>query len=116
MGGNPWRCSQCGAVNEPDSTSCRSCGKWASLFDLETDSAPEPQVAELEPVFEVERQTVPELEVETIALEPFAPEAPAPVPEGEPRPPGSRTGRLLRSLLLPLALVIYLVVSLLSER
>ena len=36
----PWRCSQCGTINEPVANSCRTCGKWPSLFDLE-DSAVE---------------------------------------------------------------------------
>jgi hypothetical protein len=31
----PWRCSQCGTINEPVANSCRTCGKWPSLFDLE---------------------------------------------------------------------------------
>ena len=31
----PWRCSQCGTVNEPVANSCRTCGKWPSLFDLQ---------------------------------------------------------------------------------
>ena len=47
----PWRCSQCGTVNEPFATSCRRCGRWPSLFDLQ-DSAVEEEAgvaaAELE--------------------------------------------------------------------
>jgi predicted ATP-dependent serine protease len=105
-----WRCSQCGAVNEPQATSCRSCGKWASLFDLEEEGegfaaqvAPgEAVVAEPEPV-----------ELEPFELEPFEPFEPA---SDSAEPGRARRGRVLRSLLLPLALVIYLVVSLLSER
>jgi hypothetical protein len=31
----PWRCSECGTVNEPVANSCRTCGKWPSLFDLQ---------------------------------------------------------------------------------
>ena len=31
----PWRCSQCGTVNEPVANACRTCGRWPSLFDLE---------------------------------------------------------------------------------
>ena len=32
----PWRCSQCGTVNEPVANACRTCGRWPSLFDLES--------------------------------------------------------------------------------
>jgi hypothetical protein len=35
MADAPWRCSQCGTVNEPVANSCRTCGKWPSLFDLQ---------------------------------------------------------------------------------
>jgi hypothetical protein len=49
----PWRCSQCGTVNEPVASSCRNCGKWPSLFDLE-DSAVEDDV-ELEGFAEPEQ-------------------------------------------------------------
>lgn len=35
MADAPWRCSQCGTVNEPNANACRSCGRWPSLFDLE---------------------------------------------------------------------------------
>ena len=38
MAKTPWRCSQCGTVNEPVANSCRTCGRWPSLFDLQ-DSA-----------------------------------------------------------------------------
>jgi predicted ATP-dependent serine protease len=31
----PWRCSQCGTVNEPVANACRTCGRWPSLFELE---------------------------------------------------------------------------------
>ena len=34
----PWRCSQCGTVNEPVANACRTCGRWPSLFDLEQSS------------------------------------------------------------------------------
>ena len=40
MAKTAWRCSQCGAVNEPGARACRDCGKWPSLFDLQ-DSAVE---------------------------------------------------------------------------
>ena len=38
MADAPWRCSQCGTVNEPVANACRTCGRWPSLFDLEQDT------------------------------------------------------------------------------
>ena len=35
MADAPWRCSQCGTVNEPVANACRTCGRWPSLFELE---------------------------------------------------------------------------------
>ena len=35
MAESPWRCSQCGTINEPVANSCRTCGRWPSLFDLQ---------------------------------------------------------------------------------
>jgi hypothetical protein len=52
----PWRCSQCGTINEPVANSCRTCGKWPSLFDLE-DSALEDNALE-----DVEVEGLPEPE------------------------------------------------------
>src|SRR5262245_47220850 len=66
----PWRCSQCGTVNEPVANSCRNCGKWPSLFDLE-DSAAEDEV-ELEGFAEPEQLST---------VEPPAPQEGAPAPE-----------------------------------
>ena len=38
MADAPWRCSQCGTVNEPVANACRTCGRWPSLFDLEQET------------------------------------------------------------------------------
>ena len=38
MADAPWRCSQCGTVNEPVANACRTCGRWPSLFDLESST------------------------------------------------------------------------------
>ena len=46
MADAPWRCSQCGTVNEPVANACRTCGRWPSLFELEgstIESEPEEQ-------------------------------------------------------------------------
>ena len=46
MADAPWRCSQCGTVNEPAANACRTCGRWPSLFELEGSTLEsEPQVS-----------------------------------------------------------------------
>ncbi|OFW74593.1 MAG: hypothetical protein A2Y55_04005 [Actinobacteria bacterium RBG_16_68_12] len=105
MANTAWRCSQCGTVNEPDARACHSCGKWASLFDLQDGAVEE---ADLEEEFHV-----PEFDLEEFEPETFEPERDTSV---EPEPDGARRRRLLRSLVVPLALLVYLVVSLLSDR
>ena len=126
MADNPWRCSQCGTINEPVANSCRTCGKWPSLFDLE-DSAVEDvdfdQASELEPE-PVQTYEAPPEPV-TVEVETF--DVPAPVSEPEPAAP--RRGRFEPpttqpvleegessrprwvSWLVPLAVVAYFVIS-----
>ncbi|HXF97582.1 MAG TPA: hypothetical protein VNJ46_03100 [Gaiellaceae bacterium] len=107
---NPWRCSQCGTVNEPSANSCRACGRWPSLFELEDSelhgeepaTAAQAAVAEREPLFEV-GELAAEVERELQGqVETAAEEA------GE-EARGRR--RNLVSYLIPLAFVVYIVVS-----
>ena len=117
MAESPWRCSQCGTINEPVANSCRTCGRWPSLFDLQDSvveddrvraaaaRAGEPQ-AYVPDVFEPET-----IQTQTFEPEPFEPEV-ADAPESEDEPRGSqpqevdfrdrpdRTARLLRDLVL----------------
>src|SRR5262245_37793088 len=74
----PWRCSQCGTINEPVANSCRTCGKWPSLFDLD-DSA----VDEADPF---ERMAEPDAPAETTTTQTFEPPEPMTV-EVEPYEP-----------------------------
>jgi hypothetical protein len=130
MADHPWRCSQCGTINEPVANSCRTCGKWPSLFDLEDNVVDE---AELEPI---EREAVetyeapPEFEPqrapepEPIAVQTF--EEPAyeePETASEPRKrfgapktdPVFEEGEASRprwvSWLIPAAFVVYILIS-----
>ena len=61
----PWRCSQCGTVNEPVANACRTCGRWPSLFELEgsTIEVDEPPAAE-DDAFEARTVEIEELEPE----------------------------------------------------
>lgn len=124
MADGPWQCSTCGTVNEPVANSCRTCGKWPSLFDLqdnivddvELEDAREPapaagfppQPRPYEPeVFEREAFEPQEpFELEPLETEPFeSGRAPDDEPERSSRP------RQLASFIVPLAFVVYLVIS-----
>jgi hypothetical protein len=125
MAERPWRCSQCGTINEPVANSCRTCGKWPSLFDLEDNVVEE---AAFEPLPETETETETEpAPVETYdAPEPMTVEVETfeePEPVAPPRrfgpPPtqpvfeeGEAEGRQRWvSWLVPLAVVVYLLIS-----
>jgi hypothetical protein len=109
----PWRCSQCGTVNEPVANSCRTCGKWPSLFDLQ-DSVVEdvdydlPDRSVAEPEAYVPDTFEPEVvQTETFEPEPFEVEVDA-APKDEPE--GGRRARWT-SAIVPLALLVYFAIS-----
>lgn len=113
MADAPWRCSQCGTINEPVANSCRTCGRWPSLFDLQesvVDEASTPVTTDPRG-FEVGT-----FEPETVAPEPFQPEAfeveelPEEVEE-QPESASDRRRRVITSLIVPLAFVVYIVIS-----
>jgi hypothetical protein len=116
MADAPWRCSQCGTVNEPVANACRTCGRWPSLFELEGSTIES----------ETQEQAPPELYipevVETEYLEPelFDVGGPIEVEEIEevdvgeaeaeseaPKPLWQR----LTSLIIPIGVVLYIVIS-----
>jgi hypothetical protein len=120
----PWRCSQCGTINEPVANSCRTCGKWPSLFDLEDNFVED---EDFEPIAEPETASAqmheaPEpmtIETDTFEPEPFEPppvERPRRRFEPPPTEPVFEEGEAQRgprwvSWLVPLAFVAYLVIS-----
>jgi len=113
----PWRCSQCGTVNEPVANACRTCGHWPSLFDLESGLVDLPPPAEREPADVYAPSTVEVAEPEP-ASQPIAPPEEARLPqEFEPsdeeagsdaRRPGWR--RYVR-LVVPIAIAAYVLIS-----
>jgi hypothetical protein len=129
MADAPWRCSQCGTINEPVANSCRTCGKWPSLFDIQ-DSVVEDvgreDAREPAPFGPTDGEPAPfepdALEPEAFEPEPFedAPVGPEPYElEGEvgDEPETSRRGRRWTTFIVPIAFAIYLVISfLLGER
>lgn len=115
MADAPWRCSECGTINEPVANSCRTCGRWPSLFDLQES------VLDEEPTGTVMEH--PGLEAGTFEPQTFeveqAPEETMHAPEltverdGEPEGPADRRRRIITSLIVPLAFVVYIVISIL---
>ena len=110
MASAPWRCSECGTINEPVANSCRTCGRWPSLFDLE---------ASVVEGARVEQEAEPEVEVHqaTTVVEPYDPRGEIPVEEveleldEEIESDSARRRRRLTSVIVPLAFVVYLIVS-----
>ena len=115
MADAPWRCSQCGTVNEPVANACRTCGRWPSLFELEgstieseaaQEQAPpelyDPEVVETEyaepEIFDVgEPVDVEEVDEDDVEYE----------EPGAPKPLWQRLSRLI----IPIGVVLYIVVS-----
>ena len=118
MADAPWRCSQCGTINEPVANACRTCGRWPSLFDLE-ESKIEDAPAELAP-------EEPDDMAEPDEVEPFEPEVgqpfsdetvidpPAPAPDGQPTP--ARRSRRLARLIVPLGVALYILITSIANR
>ena len=118
MADAPWRCSQCGTINEPVANACRTCGRWPSLFDLEEgklDAVEEETPFEVEPSFEPEPTFEPDVGMEDVGPEPVRPPGGEPA-KREPESPSARRRRLISSIIVPLAVVVYLLISIVVNR
>ncbi len=130
MADAPWRCSQCGTINEPVANSCRTCGKWPSLFDIqdsvvedvsrEDTRRPAPfsptpaEEAPFEPdVFEPEVLEPAVLEAESFDADPYDPE-PVVDPyelEDEQEPAEPRRRQWLGRLVVPIIFALVVLVN-----
>lgn len=116
MADAPWRCSQCGTVNEPVANACRTCGRWPSLFELEGSTIEsEPQVSAPPPeLYEPDVIEVDYAEPEVYEVpEPAAPYEEVPDDEVEPPKP---LWQRLASLIVPIGVVLYILISALANR
>lgn len=121
MAQTAWRCSQCGTVNEPGVRSCRECGKWPSLFDLQDGVADE--VAHeaghrqdvLEPeVFEPEVFRPEAYGRGTVERESFEPEPAAPA-DGEAVERPGRFPRWMITAIWVIGVLVWIVVNAISD-
>jgi predicted ATP-dependent serine protease len=106
----PWRCSACGTINEPAANACQACGRWPSLFDLEASTIEVADVTPLpEPAFE--RRTFEREPVDMRGEIPVEPDEPIGDAELEEAPQAPTWRRVLTSAIIPIAFVIYLLIS-----
>lgn len=122
MADAPWRCSQCGTVNEPNANACRSCGRWPSLFDLE-QSTVEQEPAVVEEQYRHDAPPPEELEVPVETIEPVGPgHDDSGVPRQEwpgPEDPLDRPTQgwpRIASWIVPIVFLVYVVISIVSNR
>lgn len=114
MADAPWRCSQCGTVNEPVANACRTCGRWPSLFDIEESKVEDFELETEEPPTAVGVEMLdPEEDAQPFEPEVFEAEEPA---DAAPETPSARTRHIIARVIVPLAVVIYLLIMLVTNR
>ena len=122
MADAPWRCSQCGTVNEPVANSCRTCGRWPSLFDLESS-----KIETEAPVSDEDPYAAQTADVEELEPEVFEDETPVELPpelevdedEDQDEPsyePAKPVWRRFARLIVPVGIALYILISTLVDR
>ncbi len=123
MADAPWRCSQCGTVNEPVANACRTCGRWPSLFELEGSTIESEAPAADDDMYAARTVEIEQLEPEVFEGDMVDHDAPLEYdeievpeePEDELEPPKPVWQRLA-SLLVPIGVVLYFVISAFADR
>ena len=120
MADAPWRCSQCGTINEPVANACRTCGRWPSLFDLEASKIEVDAPVTDDDVYAARSVEIEELEPEVFddgAVDevPMPMEVDVPGGSEEAEPPRPLWQRLA-SLIVPIGVVLYILISALANR
>ncbi|MGH3065831.1 MAG: hypothetical protein ACRDOF_05950 [Gaiellaceae bacterium] len=119
MADAPWRCSECGTINEPVANACRTCGRWPSLFDLQASKIEVDATAVQDDLYEARS-----VEIEQVVPEVFdvggVDEAPmefdVPVADAEEVDPPRPLWQRLASLIVPIGVVLYILISALANR
>ena len=106
----PWRCSQCGTVNEPVANACRTCGRWPSLFDLEESQLEElPPMRPGPPASTVEVE--PEAETVPVPVDDLPPELDEPEVADDSDAPSAPQWRRLLRFAVPVGVALYFLIS-----
>ena len=117
MAEGAWRCSQCGTVNEPVANACRTCGRWPSLFELESSAVESDAPVADDDEFQAPTVAVEQLEPEVFEPEPeLDAELPPEFEEDEEAEPTRSRWRVLARLIVPIGVVVYVLVSALVDR
>jgi hypothetical protein len=115
----PWRCSQCGTVNEPVANACRTCGRWPSLFELEGNSIESDAPTEIESgeLYEPEPLEVEDVEPEAYDMgQADEPDEDATIEARDEVESAKPPWRRLARLIVPIGVVLYLLISSLANR
>ena len=109
----PWRCSQCGTVNEPVANACRTCGRWPSLFDIEESKIEDVELEAEETPTAVGLEVLEPESAQSFEPEVFDVEEPA---DPAPETPSARGRRIIGRVIVPLGVAIYLLIMLVTNR
>jgi predicted nucleic acid-binding Zn-ribbon protein len=113
----PWRCSQCGTVNEPVANACRTCGRWPSLFELEGSTIEADAPAVEEDIYEARTVEVEELDPEDFDVGGDEVETPTePDADDEEVGPAKPAWQRFARLIVPIGVVLYILISSLANR
>lgn len=102
-------------MNEPVANACRRCGRWPSLFDLE-QGAIEVEEPPVEDAYQAEMPVPQEIDVHAedySGIPELKPELEL-EPEAEQPPRG--WSRRIGSLIVPLLVLLYIVISIVADR
>jgi hypothetical protein len=109
-----WNCPACGARNAMDAAECASCGRWASIFDLErVDDDGETYAPP--PAAEAEVAEPTAAEMARTVLDSLRGRPPEGAPQTDAEPPPSRSGSMIKWIVIGAAVLWFLIAPLLER-